>query len=164
MPVDRRSLVRGSALVALVPHSARAALAPVPEFWPALVEALVDCDASDLIAAHPESQGLAVAQVAARLQGFLAREPEALRDMLYAGVALLRYSSWWSGYPGHFEQLPLHQRRRMVRSWLASGLWPIQSLAMSLRSATLFLWFSDPAAWAAIGYTGPWVPREGLQP
>lgn len=161
---DRRSLLRAATLLTLVPRPARAAWEPTPALWQALVETILDYDSADLHAPHAESQGLGSSQIAERLHSFMQREPEALRDMLFGGVSLLGYSGWLSGYPGHFATLPLAQRRTLYRGWLSSSLPPIQTLAMALRSAALFLWFSDPASWSAIGYTGPWVAREGLRP
>ena len=161
---DRRTLLRVAGALSLVPAPLRAGLEPSADLWQALAETVLDCDASDLVQAHGESQGLQPHQLAQRLPGCVLREPQAVRGLFFAGLAALRFSPLLSGYPAVFESLPLPQRRAVYRSWLSSALPPVQSLAMALRSAALFLWFSDPGAWAAIGYTGPWVPREGLKP
>lgn len=171
-PISRRGFLARSAGLAVALGAASLACgrddardaARVPEGQApsqlGLREYAVLCAVADRIVPAAAGQPGAIALgVPARIDAELAFHGPRLRDDMAAALQLVE---WWPivTQGGRFTRLAPQAQDVVLASLAASRFAACRTALQGIKFVTVFFTYAQEPTWSAIGYDGPWVPRN----
>ncbi|MCC6640981.1 MAG: gluconate 2-dehydrogenase subunit 3 family protein [Deltaproteobacteria bacterium] len=145
---------RGDArYAALLPAGETPSQIPACEY--AVLRAVVD----RLVPEATDRPGAIALGVPARIDRELAYHGPRLRDDV---IAALRLVEWWPlvTQGSRFTALEPAAQDAVLEAMAASRLAARRTAMQGLKLLTVFFTYTQEPTWAAIGYDGPWVPRN----
>ncbi|MBI3557082.1 MAG: hypothetical protein HY074_12535 [Deltaproteobacteria bacterium] len=166
--LSRRKFLRWTALAAVASMVGWRFLTPAAGDDPGPLSHLSSNQAKVLAAAYQtitgETKPESVREALRFMDGYLGRMDGRTRLEFSALLALVEHSPLvFHGYLGRFSSLPAQARAHCLTGWRRGATWR-RPVYCALKDLSYLYYYTRPANWAGLGYAGPLVSADAVNP